>query len=180
MDTIILQFRPELKNVKKSIQRAEALLEDITGKCDMIVMPEMALIGYKFSSREDIAPFVEPLAATMAEVTDKMSTLNWCLDVSTRFSTWVACGMAEVDGDTYYNTLILVNAGLGKIHKARKVFLYDDDKLWASESDEYFKAFDILINSVGREVRVGLGTCMDINWKDFEGGQERNFELAKF
>lgn len=73
-------------------------------------MPEMALIGYKFESREEVAPYVEPLTDDPSQVTDDMHTLKYCLDVSTRYKAWVACGLAEISGDKFYNTLILVNA----------------------------------------------------------------------
>lgn len=43
-----------------------------------------------------------------------------------------------------------------------------------------FQAYKILVPSLGREVKVGLAICMDIQWKDFAEGQEKNFELANF
>ena len=63
-------MRPEFKNKQKSIERVEALLEDVGKKqIDLIVLPEMALIGYKFISREDIFPHCEEIAKTCSEAT---------------------------------------------------------------------------------------------------------------
>ncbi len=52
---------PEFKNKLKSIERAELLISQLENpsEIDLLVLPEMALIGYRFESREDIAPFTE-------------------------------------------------------------------------------------------------------------------------
>ncbi len=54
-------MRPEFKNKRKSIQRAETLIEELENpsEIDLLVLPEMALIGYRFDNREDIAPYTE-------------------------------------------------------------------------------------------------------------------------
>jgi protein N-terminal amidase len=54
----------------------------------------------------------------------------------------------------------------------RKTFLYDTDKNWAIEGNE-FGSFEIL----GK--RIGLGICMDINNKDFKS-EWTNYEFATF
>ena len=46
----------------KSIERAEQLLTDYdpeTDQIDVIMLPEMALIGYKFDDENDALPFCE-------------------------------------------------------------------------------------------------------------------------
>ena len=61
MNVSCIQIDPEFKNKHKSIERAELILNEIAPgqPVDLIVLPEMALIGYKFEDRQDIAPFVE-------------------------------------------------------------------------------------------------------------------------
>ena len=59
MNVVCVQIRPEFKNKRKSIERAESILEEITGPVDLIALPECALIGYRFDDREDITPYVE-------------------------------------------------------------------------------------------------------------------------
>jgi predicted amidohydrolase len=76
-----------------------------------------------------------------------------------------------------YNSQILVNKALDIVHTSRKVFLYDDDKLWA-EAGTSFNSYDLLFPRLGKSVRVGTGICMDINWKDFAEGEHVNMELA--
>ena len=52
---------PEFKNKLKSIERAELLISELENpsEIDLLVLPEMALIGYRFDNREDIAPYTE-------------------------------------------------------------------------------------------------------------------------
>ena len=61
MNVTCVQIRPEFKNKRKSIERAESILSEISegAQVDLIVLPEMALIGYRFNDRADIAPYVE-------------------------------------------------------------------------------------------------------------------------
>jgi len=70
-------MRPEFKNKAKSIERADALLEELGNEeLDLIVLPEMALIGYRFDNRADIEPFVEQVPAdisTIIEIIDQQS-----------------------------------------------------------------------------------------------------------
>ena len=106
-----------------------------------------------------------------------MHTLNYCISLSERYSAWVACGLAEIYDGELYNSQILVNKALDRVHISRKVFLYDDDKLWA-KSGPQFQAFDLEFVRLGKTVRVGTGICMDINWKDFEEGKHVNMELG--
>ena len=54
MKVVCVQICPEFKNKRKSIERAEAVLNEIVGEVDLIVLPEMALVGYKFEDRADI------------------------------------------------------------------------------------------------------------------------------
>jgi len=62
--------------------------------------------------------------------------------------------------------------------------LYYDDILWSSEGQE-FTAFDLPLKPKGTAaeasiVRVGLGICMDINWKDIDTGDMTEKALANF
>ena len=71
----------------------------------------------------------------------------------------------------------MVNKALDIVHTSRKVFLYDDDKLWA-EAGATFQSFELYFARLAKSVKVGTGICMDINWKDFTEGMHGNMELA--
>ena len=62
LKVVSIQLKPEFKNKAKSIERAEQLLTDYnpeTDQIDLIMLPEMALIGYKFDNEEDARPYCE-------------------------------------------------------------------------------------------------------------------------
>ena len=81
-----------------------------TSKTDLIIMPEMCLIGYLFDSREDIRPYCEPFTSDFDAVTNEMPTLQFCLEMSSIYGAWVACGFAEAAADEkLYNSQMLVN-----------------------------------------------------------------------
>ena len=109
---------------------------------DLIVLPEMALIGYRFESREDIAPFVEQAPVSLDEVLGSLEeeeegepcTFKWALRTSRRFSpAWVTVGFAEKDAqERYFNSALVINHELRIFHVIRKVLLWADDKNWAT------------------------------------------------
>lgn len=68
-------MRSELKNKRKSMERADSILEEVDQgqPVDIIVLPEMAFTGYKFDNREDIEPYLE---AVPADTEAFLSTLD--------------------------------------------------------------------------------------------------------
>lgn len=63
------------------MQRARALLADRSGqKIDLIMLPEMALVGYRFCSAEDVMPFCEPVPQKIEDLDlTSMTTTAFCL-----------------------------------------------------------------------------------------------------
>ena len=79
------------------------------------------------------------------------------------------CGYAEkTDDGNLFNSAFLINYDLAQIHNTRKVFLFGDDKKWAtveetvSGIEHNFKSFTLKFPRLEKEVKVGLGICMDI------------------
>jgi len=146
-------MRPEFKNKAKSVERAEALLEELNGPLDLICLPEMALIGYRFDDRADIEPYTEAAPADFESIINAIDTADpsteesktealqcsfkWALTVSKKFSpAWVAVGFAERDSEgRFFNSALVVNHQLIQCHIVRKTLLYDDDKKWASTEE---------------------------------------------
>ena len=87
-------MRPEFKNKRKSIERIESVLSEIEAgqAVDLIVLPEMALVGYRFDDRADIEPFVELAPADIGALIDtleqpepedgQLCTFKWALRTS--------------------------------------------------------------------------------------------------
>ena len=191
-------MRPEFKNKGKSIERAESLLAELPDQApvDLIVLPEMALIGYRFEDKADIEPFLETVPtdidALLAILDDDEEnnqmpcTFKWAFKVSRRFqSAWVAVGFAEKDTQgNLFNSALLVNFLLRKLHTTRKVLLYEDDKKWCNIEEEVsgiennFKSFELEFPRLQKSIKCGVGICMDINMKDFEEARYQERKLA--
>ena len=103
MKVVCVQTNPEFKNPAKSKKRIQAVLDDLNGPVDLIVMPEMALVGYKFISPEDIMPYCEIVCSQTQNITPDMTTLSFAHETSKKFQAWIACGFAEraSDGKLY-------------------------------------------------------------------------------
>mmetsp|Transcript_38054 Transcript_38054/g.36430 ORF Transcript_38054/g.36430 Transcript_38054/m.36430 type:complete len:81 (-) Transcript_38054:620-862(-) len=67
-----LQIYPAHKNIEKSMLKADQLLEEFDAKdnIDILILPEMAFTGYKFTDKEDIKPWLEEAG--------KGVTFQWC------------------------------------------------------------------------------------------------------
>ena len=65
----------------------------------------------------------------------------------------------------YYNSCYIIDREGGLFLNYRKSFLYETDKIWASEG-QGFKAFEIS-NHEGKKFKATVGICMDINPYEF-------------
>lgn len=156
MDVICVQLYPEYKNPQASIEKANKLLEAYTS-CDILILPEMAFPGYSFENAEDIKPFLE-------KPNSSYSTFRFCTGQAVRLGAYVFCGYPEVADDGLYNAMMVVSPDGNIVKNYRKSFLYHVDKTWCIEGSG-FDTVEICIK--GRELKVGLGICMDINPYEF-------------
>ena len=78
-------MQPEFKNKAKSIERVESLLLTLPSNepIDLIVLPELALIGYKFDSKDDIAPYTELVPDNLDDLITSLDTIKEVKEVET-------------------------------------------------------------------------------------------------
>ena len=97
-------------------------------------------------------------------------------------NTYVVCGYPELyldpqtNKEKYYNSCYVIDREGKLFCNYRKTFLFETDKVWASEGDG-FKSF-ILKNLAGVPFTAGIGICMDINPYEFLDSSK--FELAEY
>ena len=124
------------------------MLDELSGPVDLICLPEMALVGYRFENSEDVAPYSEAVPADISAIVDQIDqgiaeevkegeqrcSFRWALEVSKRFApAWVAVGFVERDDQNrFFNSALLVNHQLRACHVVRKVLAYEDDNKWAT------------------------------------------------
>jgi len=163
---VCCQYKPEYKDPLATVQKVNALLEKYDS-CDILVLPEMALPGYKFADFSDIKDYLE-------KPQQGYPTFDLCSAQAKRLGCYVFCGYAEIDQELGYNSMMVVNPQGQLIKNSRKKHLYFIDKTWAVEGDS-FHTLEIEIK--GQSYTAGLGICMDINPYEFEAPFEE-FELA--
>src|SRR6266540_535906 len=92
-----IQYEPTLGDKEKNIDDLVRLTtEAAENGARLIVLPEMATTGYCWYSREEIAPFAEPIPGPTTERFARIAREYGC---------YIVVGMPEVDPNTgaFYN-----------------------------------------------------------------------------
>src|SRR5437660_7143115 len=96
-----VQYDPTLhRKQKNEAAQLKLTVEAARNGAKLIVLPEMNQVGYCFTSREEISPYVEPVPGL---TTERYS------EVARRHDAHVVVGLAEVDPETtnYYSSQAL-------------------------------------------------------------------------
>lgn len=143
-----IQFNPVFAEKETNIEKLLALVKEaIAQGARLIVLPEMATTGYCWVSREEIAPYVEPIPGPAIQRFQALATAHQC---------YIALGMAEVDEQTqvYYNSMVLLGPE-GMIGKYRKVHSYIAEPRWARDGDLGMPVWETPLG------RLSMLICMD-------------------
>jgi predicted amidohydrolase len=143
------QFKAEKGCPGASLSALSVLVEPSLAGVDLLVLPEMALTGYAFGSRDEVAAVAEPATgATFAGLS--------ALARSTQ--TWVVCGYPEAGEDgRLYNSALVISATGELVHSYRKSLLFEADLGWATPGEGDYRVYD-----TGRGT-FAVGICMDLN-----------------
>jgi predicted amidohydrolase len=123
-----IQYEPTLGEKEKNVADLLHLAEEAAQhNARLIVLPEMATTGYCWQSREEIAPYVEPIPGP---TTDRFQQL------ATYYDCYIALSVAEVDPatDVYYNCMALIGPQ-GLIGTYRKIHSFISEPRWARDGD---------------------------------------------
>ena len=122
-----------------------------TAQPDVLVLPELLLPGpIQTTSSEDFVSHIRNGAITVpGPETEALTILTDELQVS------LVLGVAEREGDSYYNTVLLIDPG-GVYGKYRKLHLTSQDRLWAMPGNMGLPTFDTPVG------RIGLATGYDV------------------
>lgn len=137
-----IQYEPTLGEKQKNLADLLRLTEEAAlHGAKLIVHPEMATTGYCWLSRQEIAPYVEPIAGP---TTERFAELAACYDC------YIATSLPEVDPETnaYYNSLALIGPA-GLIGVYRKVHSYISEPRWARDGDLGFPVWDTPLGRLG-------------------------------
>lgn len=138
------QFEPVFGAVQRNLDAVLDRLRDV--ECDLLVLPELAMTGYQFTSREEVAGLAE-------EIPSGTTTRRLAEWAKTR-SCYVVAGLPERHGHHLYNSAILVGPK-GFIGAYRKTHLFFEETVLFSPGDTGFLVWDITM------AKVGVLICFD-------------------
>jgi predicted amidohydrolase len=140
-----IQFEPELGECGRNLERLLRMNREAAGAgARLIVNPEMAVSGYCFFDREEIAPYVEPIPGPTSRALGDVARAYGCI---------IVCGIAEVEAASglYYNSAVVVGPE-GLIGAYRKVHHFVSDTTWSVEGDLGFPVWETAVGRIGVEI----------------------------
>ena len=143
-----LQFKPLFCDVDANIERIRVLTKNID--FNLLVVPELSNSGYLFAKKEEL----EKAAETIPDG----RFCRFLMSLAAEKKAYIVCGMAERDGEKFYNSSVLVCPD-GVIYKYRKIHLFSEEKRWFEQGDSRFYVNDIVVDN--EKVKVGMMICYD-------------------
>lgn len=140
----IFQFEPKPKAVEENLRKITSHLANF--QADLVVLPELSLTGYLFSSRKELARYAQPIPNS--------PVCNHLLNFTAQHNINIVLGIAESAGEKIYNSAILVTTN-GTIHIYRKVHLFMEEKDLFDPGNLPFPVFTL------GGTRIGMLICFD-------------------
>jgi predicted amidohydrolase len=143
MKVAAVQFGPEFGATRRNLARMEALVAGTYA--DLYVLPELALSGYLFESRDE--------AWSLAQAPDD-DAFNGLAGLARERGAVVIVGFAERAGSALYNASLLIRPG-GARSVYRKIHLFDSEKTIFEPGDRPTEVHEF------GGIRLGLMICFD-------------------
>ncbi len=161
--TASIQFAPVFGRKAENLRALARLVIEAASKgAKLIVLPELAVTGYSFMSKEAAAAVAEPISAHRDNTgTDSVSVMT---ALSRKYGVAIAWGLVEIEKGTgnLYNSQVLLAPNGDTVHYS-KINPWGQDYIWATPG----RANPPILNiDFGAETRkVGLLICRDIRDK---------------
>jgi predicted amidohydrolase len=139
-----VQTSPQFGEKQANLRQIEALIGD--RHADLWVMPELALTGYEFRARAEVAEFAEKIPGG--------ESVRWLEQFCSQRNCHAVIGVAERDGEYLYNSAIIAGPK-GWIGKYRKIHLFDFEFERFDRGNLPYPVIDIGV------ARVGVMICFD-------------------
>lgn len=140
----ILQFSPVFGEKDKNLATIRTLLEGIDA--DLVVLPELALTGYFFKTKEEVKDLAENIK--FGPSIEKLKAIAKKEDVH------IVTGFLEESGGKFYNSAVLIYPQ-GNLEIYRKVHLFSEEKLFFEPGDLGFPVYNI------GTFKIGMMVCFD-------------------
>lgn len=129
-------------DIESNIARIAQLLENVSA--DLIVLPELCVSGYYFSSKSDLM--------RLSSNDNFVRVVGAFTEVAANHSVHLVAGISEVDNDDIYNSALLVGPE-GIIGRHRKINLTRNEQMFS-------RGKDLEVFSIG-DVKIGILICFD-------------------
>ena len=138
------QFAPQFGETQRNLETILQAIDAFQG--DLLVVPELALSGYQFLSKEEARELAEdvPLGPRCKELERAIRGRDLSIVV----------GLAEREHDCVYNSAVLIGSK-GYIGTYRKTHLFFEETLWFTPGNTGFHVWDIGM------AKIGLLVCFD-------------------
>lgn len=140
-----LQFQPKLQDKLWNLSTLQDMLEGLD--TDLVVLPELAISGYVYATKQQLYPLAEE--AGKGEAFVAMQKLSQVYNFS------IVYGFPEISGEILYNSSALINPN-GSYFIYRKIHLFNREKLLFSGGDKPFAVFP-----AKNDVMIGMMICFD-------------------
>ncbi|MEA3408892.1 MAG: nitrilase-related carbon-nitrogen hydrolase [Candidatus Eisenbacteria bacterium] len=139
----VVQFRPEFGNIEGNLKTLLSMIE--SEEADLFVLPELALSGYIFESREEALSFSQVPGGEEFEGVARLAGEKGAT---------IVLGFAERAGERLYNSSIMISPD-GTTSVYRKVQLFCEEKSIFDPGDRSPAVVDVA------GVRLGMMICFD-------------------
>ncbi|GAB6188740.1 apolipoprotein N-acyltransferase [Marinitoga arctica] len=139
----LVQFRPELFQVKENVERGIKLIKE--KNADIFIFPELAFTGYTFNTKSEIEWVSEDINGYSIKIFK---------DFAVSKKTNIVFGFVEKSEGKFYNSSILIKSD-GSTRIYRKTHLFFEEKLFFEKGDTGFWVEEI------KGVKIGLAICFD-------------------
>lgn len=145
----VVQFNPIRGRKEENLAALVRLTESaLSAGARLVVLPEMAAVGYRFPDAAAIGPFAEPAGGP---------TLRALAPLAMKYWGQIVVGFVEDAGGRLFNSAMVIGPDGRLVAVYRKRLLYDDDFRWAEAGDTAYPLFETPYG------RATVGICMDIN-----------------
>ncbi len=151
MKVAAVQLAPRFADVAANVERVVETLEDLAGRgIEFAVFPEAMLTGYCFDSKED---------ALRVALDQEGPEIQCLADTVDRTGCAALVGFAERDGDTLYNTAVILSP------KKPPAF-YRKTHLPYLGMDRFATVGDSLDVYEAGEAKIGVLICFDVRFPE--------------
>jgi predicted amidohydrolase len=148
MRAAAVQMEPRIGETARNVERSlEMIAAAAAAGAQLVVLPELCNSGYVFASRDEALALAE-------SAVDGPSVQAWA-DAAGRHGLHIVAGFAERDGDTLYNSAVLLGPA-GRIGTYRKNHLWAEEQLFFAPGNLGVPVFTTPIG------RIACAICYDI------------------